>query len=372
MGNVAQLNRRFLAAARNDSNVGAMGTRPSLSPTRDSRAIVLVAFIIIFAGCGPTTQEEVPADLAACLASVPAAISETRGLLVQPDDGRDPILDEFAAARCTIDLTIYLISDDEIIAGLVAAVERGVRVRIILEEHPFGGGGQDERAAELQTAGIELHWSSDRFRFTHAKYAVVDHQIALILNQNLTTSSFERNREFGVVTTEKDEVGEAQAIFDSDWQGAPPRGPFDLVVSPDNSRAELTETIGDAARSLDIYAEVVRDPAMLAALAEAERRGVAVRLLITDEDDEDNLEAAARIARAGVEVRLVDRLYIHAKLVLADGARLFVGSQNFTATSLDANRELGVVVTEPVLVERAAAIFARDWIQAIPGGAVPA
>ena len=345
-------------------------------PQHVGRCVLALAILTLLTGCGLSTRQQaptIPADLATCLSSVAAAVSETRGLLVQPDDGRAPILDEFAAARCTIDLTIYLISDAEIIAGLAAAVERGVRVRVILEEHPFGGGGgQDERAAELQAAGMELHWSSDRFRFSHAKYAVVDRQTALILNLNLTTSAFQGNREFGVVTTVKDEVGEAQAIFDGDWAEAPPRGPFDLVVSPDNSRAEIREVIDGATRSLDIYAEVVRDPAMLAALTDAERRGVDVRLLITDENDEANLEAAAQIARAGVEVRLVERLYIHAKMVLADGQRVFVGSQNFTATSLDANRELGVVLTEPVLVERAAAIFARDWIQAIPGEAVPA
>jgi cardiolipin synthase len=148
------------------------------------------------------------------------------------------------------------------------------------------------------------------------------------------------------------------------------RGPFDLVVSPDNSRAELGEIIGEATSSLDLYAEVVRDPAMMTALTEAEQRGVAVRLLLTDENDEANLEVAARLARGGVEIRLVDRLYIHAKLVLADGDRVFVGSQNFTATSLDANRELGLVIAEPVVVDRAEAIFARDWIQAIPGDVV--
>ncbi len=335
------------------------------------QGLVLLALLILLAGCGPVGREELPADLAGCLAGVPGAVSETRGLLVQPDDGRAPILDEFAAAQCAIDLTIYLISDDEVIAGLKAAVDRGVRVRVILEEHPFGGGGgQDDRAAELQQAGMELRWSSNRFRFSHAKYAVVDRQTALILNQNLTVSSFEGNREFGIVTTVGDDVGEAQAIFDADWEELPPRGPFDLVVSPDNSRAELREMIGTATQSLDLYAEVMRDPAIVGTLTEAEGRGVAVRLLLTDEDDEGNLEAAARLAAAGVEVRLVDRLYIHAKLVLADGRRVFVGSQNFTATSLDANRELGLIASEPALVDRAEIIFARDWIQAIPGDIV--
>ena len=102
---------------------------------------------------------------------------------------------------------------------------------------------------------------------------------------------------------------------------------------------------------------------MMAALTDAERRGVAVRLMLTGENDEANLAVATQLARGGVEVRFLDHVYVHAKLVVADGSQLFVGSQNWTATSLDANRELGIVVSEPVLVVRAGAVFAADWAQ---------
>jgi phosphatidylserine/phosphatidylglycerophosphate/cardiolipin synthase-like enzyme len=56
----------------------------------------------------------------------------------------------------------------------------------------------------------------------------------------------------------------------------------------------------------------------------------------------------------------VDNPYIHAKMVLADGERGFVGSQNFTQTSLDENREIGIVLSEPALLKRLDATFERD------------
>ncbi|MBA2276937.1 MAG: hypothetical protein H0W06_04165 [Chloroflexia bacterium] len=337
-----------------------MARRAARSHPRLPLSVLVLALLI--AGCGPIGRDEAPERVAACLAGLPAPVSETRGLFVEPDDGRAPILEELAAARCTIDLTIYLISDDATIDALEAAVARGVQVRVILEEHPFGGGGdQPGSAAELRAAGISVRWGQDRFRFTHAKYAVIDARTSLILNQNLTRSSFERNREFGVISTVAADVREARTIFDADWEGRPPSGPFALIVSPDNSRVRLGELINGAQRSLDLYAEVVRDPAMLAELTEAERRGVSVRLMLTDENDEANLTAATRLIQGGVDVRLLDHVYVHAKVVLVDGRQVFVGSQNWTATSLDANRELGVVLTEPLLVDRAEAVFASDW-----------
>ena len=47
-------------------------------------------------------------------------------------------------------------------------------------------------------------------------------------------------------------------------------------------------------------------------------------------------------------------------MVLADGERAFVGSQNFTETSLDENREIGIVLSETVPLERLKSTFERD------------
>ena len=63
----------------------------------------------------------------------------------------------------------------------------------------------------------------------------------------------------------------------------------------------------------------------------------------------------------GVQVRYSVALFMHAKLIVADGARAFVGSQNFSATSLDQNRELGILVADPAALATLAGTFAGDW-----------
>lgn len=331
--------------------------------------MLVFAAAILLAGCSsPSLDRDGTQQVAGCLRSIPEPQVAT-GVFVQPDDGREPVLEELDAATCTIDVSIYLLSDDDVMTALGAAVDRGVRVQVMLEEHPFGGGGNhNENAEELTASGAEVRWSSTAIRFSHAKFAVVDQRVALIMNQNLTTSSFTGNREFGVVTSEPEIVDATQMIFDRDWDHeSPGKVSPPLIMSPDNSRSQYLELIQGARTSIDFYAEVIRDAEIMSALGQAERRGVAVRLILDETLDEDDQDIAARLDAHGVDIRLAEHVYIHAKLMVIDGETAIVGSQNFTETSLDDNRELAIELTDPYAVARCQAVFERDWLQSVPG-----
>jgi len=107
------------------------------------------------------------------------------------------------------------------------------------------------------------------------------------------------------------------------------------------------------------------DDAVTAALLAAARRGVAVEVVMTRQHDW--FGAFSALARAGVNVRTYAAsapLYIHAKAIVVDPgsahARAFVGSQNFSATSLLSNRELGLLTTRRSIVAALAAVISRD------------
>jgi phosphatidylserine/phosphatidylglycerophosphate/cardiolipin synthase-like enzyme len=51
---------------------------------------------------------------------------------------------------------------------------------------------------------------------------------------------------------------------------------------------------------------------------------------------------------------------IHAKVTVADGRRLYLGSANFTPTSLDENREIGLLLADPAAAELVSATVADD------------
>jgi cardiolipin synthase len=308
-----------------------------------------------------------PRPALAAMATVVSPVDEdgVTGIFIQPGDGRRPILDEIEAATETIDLEIYIISDNEILEALERAQARGVKVRVLLEEHPFGGGGGQENIFDrLADAGIDVRWNNPAFRFSHIKMMVIDHAVAIIMNQNITTSSFTGNRELGVVTTNPEAVQAASAIFEADWNqdAEPPPGP--LVVSPTNARETLLSLIDSAQTSIDVYAEVLRDPALLQALEAAAQRGVTVRVLISPSASFDAEQAS--LGEAGVQVRLLRSLYVHAKMILVDDQRAFIGSQNISTTSLDQNRELGIIVSDPVSLARVSRVFDIDFAAATP------
>jgi phosphatidylserine/phosphatidylglycerophosphate/cardiolipin synthase-like enzyme len=310
-----------------------------------------------------------PATTGSCLQSLQPPPSATTGVFVEPDDGYDPVLDELNRAQCEIDLSIYLLSDDLVMDALAAADQRGVRVRVQLEEDPFGGGwtSADDKTAWLDEAGTDWRWTPAHFRFSHAKYMVIDRQVAVIMNLNLSASAFDGNREFGIVSTDPAIVEEANQIFDADWSDKPLTDSLERVVtSPENSRAELLEMLASAGSSIDLYAEVIRDDAFVAALGDAAQRGVQIRLIVNESSDPLDQEVYTRLAATGVEIRFSGRLYIHAKLLTVDDRLAFIGSQNPTANSFDNNREVGVMVHDTIGLARCISVFERDWATGIP------
>jgi phosphatidylserine/phosphatidylglycerophosphate/cardiolipin synthase-like enzyme len=294
--------------------------------------------------------------------ATPSSTGGVRGLVVLPEDGPNAILDEIDRAQTSIDLYVYLLPSEQVLAALSDAHARGVATRVILERDPFGGGGSNQDAFDrLRATGIEVHWSSDRFAFSHIKTFIVDQRVALIMTLNLSWSALTRNREFAVVTTVPEDVAEVARLFDADWSGSPyqPRG--DIVTSPDNSRTVLRGLIDGATQSIEVYAEVVRDGDMRERLIEAARRGVHVRILVPANPTDDARSIYRELEQSGVEVRLLADAYSHAKAIVVDGSRAFVGSQNLTQGSLDKNRELGIILTDHPNLDRLRSVFESDW-----------
>lgn len=347
-----------------------LGAAPSRRGSSWLFAALLLAIVGVVTGAVLLVRQPHAAGTRPSLAAMATVVSPDdpdgiTGIFIQPGDGRRPIVEEIEAATESIDLEIYIVSDSEILGALEAARSRGVSVRVLLEEHPFGGGGGQQGIFDrLDEAGIDVRWSNPAFRFSHIKMMVIDQNLAIIMNQNLTASSFTGNRELGVVTTNPDAVQAASAIFAADWEQQAEPSPGPLVVSPTNARATLRSLIDSAQTSVDVYAEVLRDPDLLHALEAAAQRGVTVRVIISPSASFDAERAS--LAGAGVQVRLLRSLYVHAKMILVDDQRAFVGSQNISTTSLDQNRELGIIVSDPVSLARVSRVFDIDFAAAIP------
>ena len=135
-------------------------------------------------------------------------------LSVQPEAGREPLLDAINDARQEILVEMYLLSDKQIIEALGNARSRGIAVNVMLEKHPFGGSNLNNKSEKtLKESGVAVKWTNPKYSLTHQKSVVIDGAVALILNQNLTASAFTKNREFNIIDTNPEDVAEIRNIF---------------------------------------------------------------------------------------------------------------------------------------------------------------
>jgi len=285
-------------------------------------------------------------------------------LFIEPEAGAQPVVAALRQAESSILMKMYLLTEREVIAALKDAVARGVSVRVMLEEDPYGFGNNEAVFADLQAAGVRVKWGNPTFRLTHEKSIVVDERLALIMTLNLTHSAFTSNREYGIIDVNPDHVAEIVEVFNADWERrAPTIGAPDLVWSPVNAREGVLALIDGAAESLDLEQLEMQDEEVEDRLIAAAERGVRVRV-VTSPGMEANEPGLERIAAGGVEVRYLGKPLVHAKLIIADGRRALVGSVNLSTASLDFNRELGIIVDDEAVVETLASTFERDWAAA--------
>ncbi|HET6148141.1 MAG TPA: phospholipase D-like domain-containing protein [Polyangia bacterium] len=322
-----------------------------------------VAAAVLAAGCVPNTTSESTRSQPAAAAGGGAT------LLVEPDDGPAPVLAFLRGAQRSLAVEVYLLTDDEAIQALVDLRRDGREVQVILEPHPFGADGANQPTFDrLAAAGVAVAWASPRFALTHTKAMVADGRRALIASLNLTRAGLRGNREYLIADDAPADVGAVAAILAADRLGtasAPPLAASRLIASPINARARLLELIGGAHHSLAVEIEELSDPQAVAAIAGAVARGVAVSAVVPGTGRSTTTQAAViHLVEAGAAVRALLAPTVHAKAIVADGARLYVGSVNLTAASLDDNREIGVLLDDATLAARVARTIAGDWARA--------
>ncbi len=131
-----------------------------------------------------------------------------------------------------------------------------------------------------------------------------------------------------------------------------------------NSRSEFTSLINSAHHTLLIEAEEMQDSNIEQAITGAAQRGVHVQVILpapSGSSADSNSSGIDTIKQAGVQVREDSRLYMHAKIIVVDGQKAFVGSENISTQSLDRNRELGIIISDQGVLNTLQQTFQQDW-----------
>lgn len=273
-------------------------------------------------------------------------------LIIQPDDGAAAVVGALDNAKKTIDIVIFRFDLGAVEKALKDAVGRGVVVRALIA-HTNKGGEKTLRKLELRLLerGATVARTADDLTRYHSKMMIVDGEFLHVYGFNFTKLDTAKSRSFGLVTREASVVAEAAKLFEADAmrQSYSPSGRR-LVVSPENSRALLTDFIKGARKRLYIYDAQVSDNAIQKLLQERAKAGVQIRIIGALEKSLD-----------GVKVRKLTSMRLHVRAIVRDGKDAFVGSQSLRKLELDGRREVGIIVTKGDVVAKIEAVFETDW-----------
>ncbi|MFT4247269.1 MAG: cardiolipin synthase [Pseudomonas sp.] len=312
------------------------------------------------------------------------------------------LVDDIDAAREQVHLLYYLMFDDAVgeavVAALLRAAARGVRVRLLLDavgakrglrgyHHRLRAGGVQVHA--MLPGGLRWRRSGRMDLRNHRKIAVIDNRIGFVGSQNLAAPAFVRgfpNREL-VARVQGPAVNHLEAVFASDWfvetgerlqvlPDAPscaegvaiqllPSGP---AYPFENARDAVNALIHLARRKVVLVTPYfVPDEATLSALRIAGVSGVDVQLILSESSNQ-RLTAWAQEAyydellRCGVRIALYRPHFLHAKHLSVDDEVALVGSINLDIRSFALNAEIGMLCYDRGVVARLREIE-RDYLR---------
>lgn len=307
----------------------------------------------------------------------------------------------------------YTLTDDRVVESLVAARDRGVETRVLLDGSPVGGlttpsADALDRLAAANVSVRLIDGPAARYRFHHPKYAVVDER-AVVLTENWKPAGVggTSSRGWGVVVDSPAVVDGLERTFraDAGWRDAisweqlrentsfepatstvrryPSRidpetvqvDRVELLVAPDNAAGRVRELLANASDSIRVVQVSIggREDRLLRESIDAARRGVEVEILLSNTwyTREENRELAAWIRRVAdredlpLSVRLAESggryEKIHAKGVVVDGDTAIVGSLNWNDNAYRENREVALVLYGEQAGEYFGSVFDRDW-----------
>ncbi|HSN29752.1 MAG TPA: phospholipase D-like domain-containing protein [Kofleriaceae bacterium] len=275
------------------------------------------------------------------------------------------------SAQHSLDVQMYLFTVRALADKIVAAQQRGVTVRVILD--PDEAGNQ-QVTPTFTTANINWKNASTVYQYSHAKYLIIDRASAVIMSMNFNLDAMNNERNYGMVDKDPEDVADLQLVFDQDWalaNGQTPPAPdltcTRLIVSPTNAQQRIYSLIQGSQHTLDIESLYITDSALRSAIVSAANRGVTVRVILEDPSDQSsNTDATTTFKNAGIPVKYATtQFYLHAKLIISDGVA-FVGSENLSPTALQKNREVGALAFEPPAVQPIQAQFDADWAATTP------
>ena len=340
----------------------------------------------------------------------PLAGNNAVKLLVNGESKFPEVINAIRAARNHIHFEYYIYENDEIGQAiekeLIKKASEGVTVRFIYDD--FGSRSiRRKLAVRLRRSGVQafpfhkviILALANRLNYrNHRKIIVVDGKIAFVGGINVSdryiNNTSDNKKLFWRdthISIEGPGVRYLQYLFLCDWnfcanENLQPSETFfpsfsNLQVKgnkivqiaasgPDSETPtilfSLLQTINLATEEILVTTPYfVPGESLLDALVVAALSGVSVKILVPGVSDSVIVNAAARsyyeeLLRAGVEIYLYRKGFLHAKTVVADSKTAIVGTANMDYRSFDLNFEVNAIVYDGEFAHELRNVFYDD------------
>jgi len=131
------------------------------------------------------------------------------------DQARNRINSLLQDSRKKVDICVFTITDDEISREILAAQQRGIKIRLISDNDKSNDKGSDiDRLARMGVA-VAIDRSDAHM---HHKFALFDDKLLLTGSYNWTRSAAAHNSENLLVTSDSELLGPYRQCFDQMWR----------------------------------------------------------------------------------------------------------------------------------------------------------
>ncbi len=304
-------------------------------------AVFLFASTSLVSGCNTALANPEP--------YVPKPVTDSGITLDWGTHVKDQALAMIEGSQKVCDLDIYELGDPDILHALEAAHNRGVGVRVIVDNTESHS--QKTAVPDLQKSGVKvvsLHISRG---IDHVKMLITDGNSGgvLIGGMNFGAGSWSNND--GSVYFEHPGT-QFETLFRFDWQRAHglPAAAMKLrlpLVTDNSIQTPVVQAIQRATKDISMEAFDLSDRTVINALVAAAKRGVQVEVLL-DPNQYMNEKSSMTLRDAGVTFRFYrpyEQEWMHAKILDVDDGRTFIiGSANFSHQAYTYNHEADVVL----------------------------
>jgi phosphatidylserine/phosphatidylglycerophosphate/cardiolipin synthase-like enzyme len=317
-----------------------------------------------------------------------------------------PLLPLLKNAKGSVDIEIYTMNNLTVRKLIREDLARGVRVRIIKDPNPLGEkcnpfGSTSELSAptadclDQRKLVTEIRAGGGSFIpfnkkalcpnggsgaggcYEHGKIALTD-GIALLSTGNFDSTNLciaadkpsTCDRDYTLIINDPLVVKTLEKLFEADLRGTAydvasliPASLKELLTVSPNSLAPLVDFINSARSSIDLEAQYLKNPQLNAAIEGAAKRGVKVSITVasvcafgrpTPTQAKQIQTTYAGFDGLGISSKMFNATnridgkpgYMHAKAIVVDDRRAWLGSENGSTTSLTQNREYGFIFDE--------------------------